>query len=72
MYVDGEEALLWDTAEECATVCVEVLRDEDRRKRIAAAGHARSIVNANHNETVMRSIVERALNVKTPATIGSS
>jgi spore maturation protein CgeB len=72
MYVDGEEAVFWDGAEECATVCLEVLRDEERRKRIAAAGHARSIVNANHNETIVRSIVERALNLKARATMGSS
>ena len=59
MYVEGQEALFWDGAEECASVCREALRDEERRKRIAAAGHARSIVNANHNENVLRAVIER-------------
>jgi hypothetical protein len=46
--------------EECAKVCLDVLRDEERRKRIAAAGLARSIVNGNHNENAMNAIIARA------------
>ena len=60
MYREGEEALFWDSAEECAKVCLDVLRDEDRRKRIAVAGRARSIANGNHNENAMNAIVARA------------
>jgi spore maturation protein CgeB len=59
MYVDGEEALFWSSAAECAAVCRRVLADEGLRNRIAAAGHARSIANDNHNEHVMRTIIER-------------
>jgi spore maturation protein CgeB len=64
LYVEGEEALFWDCAEECASVCHEALRDEERRQRIAAAGHARSIVNANHNENVVRAVIERIFTVR--------
>jgi|SRR5665213_1506355 len=60
MYKEGEEALFWNSAEECAAVCTAALRDDDRRRRIAAAGHARSIANCSHNEVVMRAIIERA------------
>lgn len=60
MYMEGEEALFWSTAEECASVCRAVLDDEPRRQRIAAAGHARNLVNGNSNEKVMRAIIERA------------
>jgi len=60
MYREGEEALFWDSADECATVCLDVLRDDGRRKRIAAAGQARSIANGNHNENAMNAIVGRA------------
>jgi spore maturation protein CgeB len=59
MYKEGEEALFWNGAEECASVCLAALRDEERRKKIAAAGHARSIVNRNYNENVMRAVVDR-------------
>lgn len=61
MYVEGEEALFWSGAVECARVCGSVLRDERGRRRIAAAGHARSIRNAYHNERVMRAILDQAL-----------
>jgi spore maturation protein CgeB len=60
MYREGEEALFWDSADECAKVCLDVLRDDGRRKRIAAAGRARSIANGNHNENAMNAIVGRA------------
>lgn len=59
MYAEGEEALFWSSAEECAAVCKKALADERRRARIAAAGHARSIRNGHHNERVMRAIIER-------------
>jgi hypothetical protein len=61
LYAEGEEALFWSDAEECAAVCRAVLQDDARRERIAAAGHARSLKNGCRNETVMRAIVERAL-----------
>ncbi len=60
MYREGEEALFWDSAEECAKVCLDVLRDDERRKRIAAAGLARSLANGNHNENAMTAIIDRA------------
>jgi spore maturation protein CgeB len=59
MYVEGEQALFWSDAAECAAVCRSILSDEDRRLRIAAAGHARSRVNANFNENVMKTIIQR-------------
>lgn len=59
MYVEGVEALFWDSARECAAVCRDVLRDEERRRRIAEAGHARSLRNRYHNEDVMQQIIAR-------------
>jgi hypothetical protein len=59
MYREGEEALFWDSAAECAKVCLDVLRDDERRKRIAAAGLARSIVNGYNNESAMNAIIGR-------------
>jgi spore maturation protein CgeB len=62
LYVEGQEALFWADAVECAAVCRDILADEPRRLRIAAAGHARSIANGNHNEVVMNSVFERLFN----------
>jgi len=61
MYVEGEEALFWSDAEECAAVCLRMLRDEARRRDIAAAGHARHLRNGHRNEVVMRTIVEHVM-----------
>lgn len=61
MYVEGEEAVFWADAEECAAACLDLLADDERRRRIAAAGHARHLKNGHRNEIVMRTIVERAL-----------
>ena len=60
MYVEGKEALFWDSAEECAEVCRSILANEELRQQIAAAGRVRSETNGNTNENVMRTIVERA------------
>jgi hypothetical protein len=60
MYVENKEALFWSSARECAAVCRSILKDEDRRQQIAAAGHARGIANGNTNENVMRAVFERA------------
>lgn len=60
MYVEGKEALFWSTADECATVVGDILRDELLRQQIAAAGHARYLANGYTNENIMRSILDRA------------
>jgi spore maturation protein CgeB len=63
MYVEGEEALFWGDAAECAAVCLKALANEEWRKRIAMAGQARSIVNGYYNEKIMSAIVDNALAV---------
>jgi spore maturation protein CgeB len=57
MYVEGREALYWDSVEECAEVCKNALRNEDLRAQIAAAGHARYLRDGNQNERLMASII---------------
>ena len=59
LYDEGKEALFWNSVDECASVCLGILRDETRRKQIAIAGYERSIANGNHNEQIMRVIIER-------------
>lgn len=60
MYEEGKEALFWADAEECTAVCLDILKDDERRRKIAAAGHERSLSNRYHNEHIMNMILERA------------
>jgi len=67
MYKDGEEAVFWDDADECAQRCKELLADPERRSAIAKAGHVRCIANGTMNEPIMASILERLVGVTTAA-----
>lgn len=58
MYKDGEEAIFWDDAAECAEACKALLEDDDRRKAIALRGHLRAKRNNLFNEPVLASIIE--------------
>jgi hypothetical protein len=57
MYRDGEEAVLWDDAAECARGCLSLLADPGRVAAIAAAGRARLLRNGHLNETVLATIL---------------
>jgi len=50
LYLDGTEAVFFDTANQCADTCIALLADEDRLKSISAAGHARNLRNNWFNE----------------------
>lgn len=41
MYAEGKEAVFWEDAEECAAVCIDLLRDDAKRERIRDAGMRR-------------------------------
>ena len=64
MYQEGAEALFWGDARECAEVCLAALADEDRRARIARAGHERFLRDGHRNERVMQRIVDAALDAE--------
>jgi len=61
MYKEEEEAVFWDTPEECAEKCFALMADEERRQRIARAGRERCISNGTLNEPVMRRILDALL-----------
>jgi spore maturation protein CgeB len=50
LYVDGKEAVFFDSADECADACLTLLADEERLKSISAAGHVRNLRNNCFNE----------------------
>ena len=60
MYTEGQEALFWKGADECAAVCRIALADDDRRRAIAKAGHQRVKQNGHYNETILASILAAA------------
>lgn len=57
MYIEGQEALFWSDAQECAKVCHFALSDDPRREAIAKAGHQRVKKNGHYNEMVLSSIL---------------
>jgi spore maturation protein CgeB len=62
LYVEGDEAVFWSDADECAEICKQLLQDAKTRKRIAASGRIRAIQNGHLNQNVtqriLREIVE--------------
>lgn len=57
MYVEGQEAIFWKDAKECAAMCRFALSDENRRQTIAAAGHLRVKKNGHYNENILTTIL---------------
>lgn len=57
LYRDGEEAVFWSDAAECARVCRALLDDEPRRLAIAAAGHRRCLENGHTSENLIRNVI---------------
>ena len=58
-FVDGEEAVLFSSFEECASKLKQYLPDEAARSRIAAAGQARAVRSGYSNDHQMSVVVER-------------
>lgn len=57
-YREGEEAVFWSDAAECARVCLDLLADEPRRLRIAERGRQRSLDNGHTSENLIRKTIE--------------
>jgi spore maturation protein CgeB len=55
---EDEEAVFWDTPEECARKCRTLLDDEERRKRVARNGRERCIRNGTTNQHVLAQILD--------------
>jgi spore maturation protein CgeB len=61
MYKDGEEAVFFDTVDECADLCLSLLKHPDRIKEIADAGLKRVHKNGDFNEKLVMKIINGAL-----------
>ena len=58
LYREGEEAVFWDDAEECAEACMKLLQHDDLRQSIAAAGQIRALSNNHYNERWLSEMVQ--------------
>jgi len=61
LYSDGVEAVFWDSPEECAKHCFQLLADNELRATIARNGQARCIRNGTLNQPTLLSILQAAL-----------
>ena len=60
MYQEGQEALFWESPEECAIKCQLALVEENYRSAIASAGNQRVHKNKHFNESVLNQILIHA------------
>jgi spore maturation protein CgeB len=58
LYEDRKEAVFFDSADECADLCLALLKDDARRQAIGAAGHARAVRNGRFNERICQDILD--------------
>lgn len=61
MYKDGEEAVFFDSVDECADLCLSLLKHPDRIKEIADAGLKRVHKNGDFNEKLLMKIIDAGL-----------
>lgn len=61
MYTEGEEAVFWRDAKECAAQCLRMLADDALRERIARAGHLRFKANRHGNEDIVAQMLKESL-----------
>lgn len=61
LYREDEEAVFWNSPEECAEKCRKLLSDPEWRELIAKNGRARSIENRTMNESTMANAISKAM-----------
>ncbi|MGI4815681.1 MAG: CgeB family protein [Janthinobacterium lividum] len=57
LYEENTEAIFWNTVQECADACTELLSDESRRREVALHGHNRCLRNGTLNEPTLERIL---------------
>jgi hypothetical protein len=70
LYDEGQEAVFWSDAEECASQCLRLLADESRRLQIARQGHQRAKRNNLYNEPMLKAVIDHALRLAGAETLG--
>lgn len=57
MYQEGNEALFWSNADECAQACLNLLNSDERRREICANGRRRVLELKVGNEDICQSVM---------------
>lgn len=60
LYQEGQEAVFWSTAQECAIVCRALLANESKRLAIQEQGQRRHLASPHRNERMLRRLLEAA------------
>lgn len=61
LYCEGEEAVFWTDAAECAAVCFKLLNNESLRREIAFRGQLRCRQNGTLNEPILTRLLEQII-----------
>ena len=61
LYAEGEQAIFWDSADECIRQCRALIDDPPKRARIAAAGRKRALDNNHFNEPLMHGMITNSI-----------
>ncbi|EUB94925.1 hypothetical protein PMI07_002703 [Rhizobium sp. CF080] len=64
LYRQGEEAAFFDGPDDCAETCKQLLADDDRRRKIADAGHRRTFANGTYNQVLAHRILEQVADLR--------
>ncbi len=59
LYCEGEEAVFWSDAAECAETCLKLLAHDDSRREMARLGRERCLKNGTMNEQVLARIISQ-------------
>jgi hypothetical protein len=71
IYKEGEEAVFWSSAEECAAKCRALLADEAWRRSVAEKGRQRYLKNGWTNMKVAERILRAVLELDDPLPSGN-
>jgi spore maturation protein CgeB len=72
LYKEDEEAVFWDSPEECAKKCFQLLLHPEFRKSIASKGQKRCLRNGTTNQVVLSNILHAAQSHKFHSTSQSN
>ncbi|MES2091916.1 MAG: glycosyltransferase [Pseudomonadota bacterium] len=59
LYIEGKEAALWSSAQECATLCKALLSNPAKREEIRLAGQRRVLSNQVGNQDLCKAVFKR-------------
>lgn len=59
LYCEGIEAIFWENAQECAAICIELLKQEAKLMSLAQGGHQRYLASAHSNQKMLSNVLQQ-------------